>query len=380
MIDNKAMPTYLHDNKEFVNYWKDYFNKFSLSDDDKFEIYIDFPFCTSLCKYCAFGTNLFGKFNHEEILMYEESILSLINDMYDIIPDKINMIYFGGGTPSLWSKGSLRKISKSIKGYHNAYCRTMEVHPINLTDDFLNFIVNEMNIDILSIGIQSFDIQSNKMQRRIPTNINTIKHSIEFMHSHGKYVNIDLVALFNYDSEYGWKLFKDDINYALENLNPDEICLAINFSSKNFFNKAQTFRKILAETKSNYPEIMLEYGDQSLSLDMIDIINHGEDPYRLFLNKEYMNIYLSKMKVVMDKDPNVIDHNIVMGFGGDAYGHSAISKLPMIRKDIISGFDFNKSNKLIHKVKPMQVVSKYNGSGDIPYIQIGKYKIDTNIN
>ena len=47
---------YLHNNNEYVEFWKKYFNEYPLLDSDRFEIYIDFPFCKSICKFCVFGS------------------------------------------------------------------------------------------------------------------------------------------------------------------------------------------------------------------------------------------------------------------------------------------------------------------------------------
>ena len=53
-IKDNGYPYYLHNNEKFVEYWKKYFEEYPLKDTDRFEIYIDFPFCRSICKFCVF--------------------------------------------------------------------------------------------------------------------------------------------------------------------------------------------------------------------------------------------------------------------------------------------------------------------------------------
>ena len=91
--------------------------------------------------------------------LYTDAIVSLVSDMKDVFPHRINNVYFGGGTPSLWPREALLKIIDNIPAYNNACTRTIEAHPFDLTDDWLNFVINEMNIKTVSIGIQSFDLK-----------------------------------------------------------------------------------------------------------------------------------------------------------------------------------------------------------------------------
>ena len=373
---NNQYPFYLHNNIEFVDYWKRYFDKYPLQDTNRFEIYIDFPFCRSLCKFCAFGTNIFNDYK-DRIKLYEDAVISIINDMKDIIPSKIDLIYFGGGTPPLWSRESLKEIASIIPGYNNATCRTMEVHPIDLTDEFLDFIINDINIKTISIGIQSFDLESNKMQNRIPCDINKLKHAIDILHKNNRYVNIDIVALFNYYDEHGWDIYRDDMEIAINELHPDDICSIPNFRVPKYYVKSIRFREILKDITEKYPEYKLEHSE-ALSTNINDIISYGEEPYHLLRNDGFYDFY-RKYKVAMDSNVDILKNNIIMGFGGSINNHTAISRLGIIQEDINSYFDF-KRNRIIHRVKATRTISKYDGKGIPPSIRICNCEIDPTIN
>lgn len=366
---------YLHKNSDFVKYWKDYFIQYPLTDTDRFEIYIDFPFCHSLCKFCVFGSTLISD-HRKHVDEYENAVATLIEEMSDIIPNRINNIYFGGGTPTLWSRKSLLRIKHAIPGFDDANTRTIECHPIDLNEDYLNFIINDLNIQTVSIGVQSFDHESNIQQHRIPGDIKVIKNAIDILHKHGKYVNIDVVALFNYDNQQGWDLFKKDLRILLEDLQPDDICSSPNFRVSEYYNKSIIYRNILKEVIEKYPKYTLEHPD-SISTNIDDIIRYGEEPYHL-RTKEYHDFFNSCRVGIMDNKPEIIKDNIVMGFGGYSQGHHSISRLGKIQMDIVSGYDFIR-HKMVHKLQPTKIVPVYNGTGNVPSICIGNCIIDNKI-
>lgn len=366
---------YLHNNDEFVEYWKKYFDEYPLEDDDRFEIYIDFPFCRSVCKFCVFGSNLINE-HKDHIHEYEDAVVSLIQDMKDVFPNRVNNIYFGGGTPTLWSRESLLKIKNSIPTYDSANTRTIECHPIDLTEEYLMFLINDMNIKTVSIGVQSFDHESNIMQNRIPGDIEKIKNAIQLLHDHDRYVNIDVVALFNYDNEKGWDIFREDLRILLEDLQPDDICSSPNFRVPDYYNKSIIYRNILKDVLNKYPKYTLEHSD-SISTDIIDIVRYGEEPYHL-RTKEYHEFFNVCRVGIMDSNPDVIKNNIVIGFGGSVNGHSAISRLGKIKMDISSGYSFER-HRMRHIVTPTTIVPPYNGEGAVPTIKIGNCTIDSNI-
>lgn len=374
IITPDGYPYYLHDNREFVAYWKEYFEKYPIKETDRIEIYIDFPFCRSICNFCVYGSLTISEYK-DRIKLYEDATVSLISDMRDIFPTRINNVYFGGGTPTLWSREALLKITNNIPGYLNARTRTIEAHPIDLTEEWMDFVINELNVKTVSIGVQSFDIKSNKEQNRAPVNINKLKNAVEYLHNSGIYVNIDIVALFNEDNDRGWDLFKEDLDVLGGTIKPDDICSSVNFRVRNYYSKSVRYRQLLKEFMDRYPAYSLEHPD-SISLKMKDIIDYGEEPYHL-RTASYHEFFNSCRVGILDHRPEIIKENIVIGFGG-SNGHNSISRSGMKFENIYSYFNFNK-NRFIHKVTKVQTGSEYNDGDKVPNIRVGNCNIDSTI-
>lgn len=370
---NDGYPYYLHNNDSFVQYWKKYFDEHPIEDNDRFEIYIDFPFCRSICKFCVYGSYTINEYK-DKIQLYNNSVINLISDMKNVFPKRINNVYFGGGTPSLWNKDSLLKIIDNIPGYNNSNTRTIEVHPIDLNDEWLNFVINDLNIKTVSIGIQSFDIESNKNQSRIIGDFDVIKHAIDVLHNNSKYVNIDLVALFDPDNINGWDIFENDLEIAY-NLNPDDICSSVNFRANNYYNKSIKYREILKRFLDKHDKYIIEH-DYSLSTDISDIIDYGEEPYHL-RTKEYNDFFNSCRVGILDCKPEIVKENTIIAFGGSG-GHNAISMAGKNLENILSYYSFDK-NRMIHQVRKININNGYKHGDNIPIVHVGNCNIDNNV-
>jgi len=78
-----------------------------------FGIYIHIPYCVTKCPYCDFNSyGVGGRFPEKE---YTESILHEL-EFYrsEIQGARLNSIFFGGGTPSLFDPKSIEKIITKI--------------------------------------------------------------------------------------------------------------------------------------------------------------------------------------------------------------------------------------------------------------------------
>ena len=119
-------------------------------------IYIHIPFCKQACTYCNFhfSTSLAQKSNLLDALNKE----ILLATAFNAASEKIDTIYFGGGTPSLLSAAELKPIfealHKKFSIAENAEI-TLEANP----DDINSSILTQWQhagINRLSLGVQSF--------------------------------------------------------------------------------------------------------------------------------------------------------------------------------------------------------------------------------
>ena len=118
-------------------------------------IYIHIPFCKQACIYCDFhfSTNLKNK----EVLIQciKKEIILRKGELEN---EKIETIYFGGGTPSLCSADELGEILDVINtnfSISNDAEISLEANPDDLSREYL-FAIRNTGINRLSIGIQSF--------------------------------------------------------------------------------------------------------------------------------------------------------------------------------------------------------------------------------
>ncbi len=111
--------------------------------------YIHIPFCRQKCNYCSFVSYPLPEYKKE----YLKALSSEIKTFYK--SEKLNTLYFGGGTPSLLAYREIRDII-SLFNINSDTEITMELNPENLDEEYLNnlFIAG---INRISIGCQTFD-------------------------------------------------------------------------------------------------------------------------------------------------------------------------------------------------------------------------------
>ena len=118
-------------------------------------IYIHIPFCKQACHYCNFHFSTSLKLQNDflDALLKE---IALRNDYIE--GEKVDTIYFGGGTPSLLTPEQLARIMLALYKTFNISPLaeiTFEANPDDI--DELSLITWKQNgINRLSVGIQSF--------------------------------------------------------------------------------------------------------------------------------------------------------------------------------------------------------------------------------
>ncbi|MDD4526634.1 MAG: radical SAM family heme chaperone HemW [Candidatus Margulisbacteria bacterium] len=112
--------------------------------------YVHIPYCTTKCDYCDFYS-VSGNSCVDEV--YVDAVLLEIQERYQ--GDKLETIFFGGGTPSLLSGKQIEKIFSKLNISTNCEI-TIECNPETLNhQQLLSF--RKSGINRLSIGIQSFN-------------------------------------------------------------------------------------------------------------------------------------------------------------------------------------------------------------------------------
>ena len=124
-------------------------------------LYVHIPWCVRKCPYCDFNSHT----NNGEALPESEYVDALLDDLsHDATSANLQgrqlvSIFFGGGTPSLFSAGAIGRILRGVErqiGFAPDIEITLEANPGTFEQQkFKGF--RQAGINRLSIGIQSFN-------------------------------------------------------------------------------------------------------------------------------------------------------------------------------------------------------------------------------
>jgi len=118
-------------------------------------IYIHIPFCKQACTYCDFHFSTLRK-NQPQMVNAICKELQLRKNEFD--SEKIETLYFGGGTPSVLTIIEWVQIFKCVQQNYNLDKNaeiTVEANPDDLIEEYIRFL-HQLGVNRLSIGIQSF--------------------------------------------------------------------------------------------------------------------------------------------------------------------------------------------------------------------------------
>lgn len=128
-------------------------------------IYIHTPFCKQACYYCDFHFSTSMKYKKEMLDAVNKEI-EIQRSFFD--NEKIETIYFGGGTPSLLSIDEINRITDTIHQHFSVAENievTLETNPDDLSAQHIKNLKQTI-INRFSIGIQSFFDEDLKWMNR----------------------------------------------------------------------------------------------------------------------------------------------------------------------------------------------------------------------
>lgn len=159
-------------------------------------LYIHIPWCVQKCPYCDFNSH------ERKQLPEQEYVDALLRDLDTEIDGaqgrKLSSIFFGGGTPSLFSPQAIGKILEGVKQrivFEDDIEITLEANPGTVeAGKFEGF--RAAGVNRLSIGVQSFDADMLPRLGRIHDAAEAIR-AAEYAHQAGfaeaKGFNLDLM-------------------------------------------------------------------------------------------------------------------------------------------------------------------------------------------
>ena len=122
-------------------------------------LYIHIPWCIKKCPYCDFNSHV-----ATSVIPEADYVKAVIEDLKNDLPwvqgRKLHSIFFGGGTPSLFSGfsiGAILREAERLTGFENNIEITLEANPgVMDQQNFSDLYIAGVNR--LSIGIQSLMI------------------------------------------------------------------------------------------------------------------------------------------------------------------------------------------------------------------------------
>ncbi len=125
-------------------------------------LYLSVPFCRSKCTYCNFSSGVFPASYHERYISCIESDLRSIGrhaKKWGVqLPQAVDSIYLGGGTPSLLSPALFRRLFTNLRREFAVLPTaeiTVECAPGQIEPAVLEAL-GECGVSRISFGVQSF--------------------------------------------------------------------------------------------------------------------------------------------------------------------------------------------------------------------------------
>jgi putative oxygen-independent coproporphyrinogen III oxidase len=128
------------------------------SDKEPFSLYVHIPYCAAKCPYCDFNVHVASKIPEAEYCEALLKELQFYSQSDDWRGRKLKSVFFGGGTPSLFSSQSIGGILDAAAALYPLIDNveiTLEANPG--TEDWKNFSgYRSCGVNRLSLGVQSF--------------------------------------------------------------------------------------------------------------------------------------------------------------------------------------------------------------------------------
>ena len=133
-------------------------------------VYVHIPWCIHKCPYCDFNSHEFqGQDIKQNEIVYTNALIKQLESTHFSSQRPIHSIFFGGGTPSLFSPEAFEKIINKIREkftLENNCEITIEANPGTVDKQYF-YGYKDIGINRMSLGIQSFNETHLKKLERI---------------------------------------------------------------------------------------------------------------------------------------------------------------------------------------------------------------------
>lgn len=246
-------------------------------------IYIHIPFCKQACHYCNFHFST----NNSTIVQMVQAIQREAELQKNYLTEKVDTIYFGGGTPSLLPAEDLKLLIEKLQTIfvvQNDAEITIETNPDDISEQQL-LTWKKIGINRLSIGVQTFNDQELQWMNRAH-NATQALESLSIAVQQFSNITIDLI--------YGSPLLTDEqwlhnIQTAINLSIPHLSCYALTVEPKTaLYQKIITKKEVDVDTdkQARQFEILLQV-TAAAGYEHYEISNLAKNGFRSKHNSSY---------------------------------------------------------------------------------------------
>jgi len=167
-------------------------------------VYIHIPFCKSKCNYCSFVSLTTLELRESYVIALAEQIKAVYEG------ERLNTIYFGGGTPSNLSIENFKSILSLFK-FDSGTEITVEINPEGIDENYLTSL-KSLGVNRISFGAQTFDDEILKLIGR-RHNSNQIETALKLARTAG-FENISLDFIYGLPTQ-SLSGFETDLKRAI---------------------------------------------------------------------------------------------------------------------------------------------------------------------
>ncbi len=177
---------------------------------DSLGLYLSVPFCKAKCSFCNFASDAFAP---ERMDGYVARLCAEIHSARKIaaeqglvIPQIVDSVYFGGGTPSLLRAEKFAQIFGALHGEFDVIANaevTMECAPGQIAEATLAATMR-LGVSRVSLGVQSFVDRESAAVGRLHTGIQC-ENEIARLKSRGLDVGFDLICGLPHQTRESWR-------------------------------------------------------------------------------------------------------------------------------------------------------------------------------
>lgn len=255
--------------------------------DSTADIYVHTPYCDTICSFCNMNRKKVDN-NLDSYVQYLCKEFEKYKNRKYVQEKTIDTIFFGGGTPTIYSASQLETILSSLKNNFNISknCEfTFESTLHNLTPEKL-CIMEKYGVNRISIGVQTFSDRGRKLLNRTFDQKEVINRLKDIKKSYSGLICIDII--YNYLDETIEEVTKD-AEIAIE-LGIDSISfysLMIHKGSKiskDLENNKLSFDYHIRRDKELHNKFLEVTLNNGFSLLELTKITNGKDTYGYIQN------------------------------------------------------------------------------------------------